>query len=238
VKKCLNALLVAAAVGASSVHAESPLPHHPDGFWQNLQERPPLLVMTLAVLVLLLGLLIVFLRRAAGKGEPPIFDNTYDAGFDTIMPAPRREPTLRLVGANTDGSARTDTVVAPWGVPADFDVPRFLRKSKAAFVRLQAAWDQGDLQDIRRFTTRELFAEFCRQLKERGGAPNMTEVVTLGAELDSVETVDEYCIAKVKFSGMIREDAEAPVTPFSEVWKMSKPLDGHRSWIVAGIEQY
>ena len=129
-------------------------------------------------------------------------------------------------------------MVAPWSVPADFDVPRFLRKSKAAFVRLQAAWDKADLQDIRSFTTRELFTEFCRQLKERGGAPNVTEVVTLGAELDSVETVDEYYIAKVKFSGMIREDAEAPVTPFSEVWQLSKPLDGHRSWIVAGIEQY
>lgn len=237
-KKCLNALLVAAALGASSLHAEPTLPQSPDGLWQTLQERPLLLAMALAGLVLMLGLAIVLWRRAAGKGEPPIFDNSYDSGFDTILPAPRRDPHLRAVAANTDGSARTDTVVAPWSVPADFDVPRFLRKSKAAFIRLQAAWDQADLQDIRRFTTRELFAEFCRQLKERGGAPNATEVVTLGAELHSVETVDNYYIAKVKFSGVIREDADAPVAPFSEVWKLSKPLDGHRSWIVAGIEQY
>lgn len=236
--KYLNALLVTTVLGASSLHAEPALPQQSEGFWQTLQERPPMLAIALGGLVLLLGLAIVLWRRSAGKGEPPIFDNTYDSGFDTILPAPRRDPYLRAVAVNTDGGARTDTVVAPWSVPADFDVPRFLRKSKAAFMRLQAAWDQADLQDIRRFTTRELFAEFCRQLKERGGAPNATEVVTLGAELHSVETVDDYYIAKVKFSGVIREDADAPAAPFSEVWKLSKPLDGHRSWIVAGIEQY
>jgi predicted lipid-binding transport protein (Tim44 family) len=240
-KKHLNILLVtSAAMAASSLQAEPALPHPHSGFWQSLQERPPLLAMALAGLVLLLGLAIVLWRRAAGKGEPAVFENTYDAGFDTIQPTKpqRRDPNLRPLSLNTVTGARTDTVVAPWSVPADFDVPHFLRKSKAAFIRLQAAWDQGDLQDIRRFTTRELFTEFCRQLKERGGAPNVTEVVTLGAELHSVETVDEYYVAKVKFSGMIREDANVPVAPFAEIWKLSKPLDGHRSWIVAGIEQH
>ncbi|TCS36994.1 putative lipid-binding transport protein (Tim44 family) [Paucimonas lemoignei] len=236
-KKCLNAVLVVAALGASSLHAESSLPHESEGLWEALRHHPPLMIVVLAGLVLLLGLAIVLWRRAAGRGEPPVFENTYDSGFDTIMPAQRRDRPVRTLAANTDGP-RTDTVVAPWSVPADFDVPRFLRKSKAAFIRLQAAWDQADLQDIRRFTTRELFAEFCRQLKDRGGVPNVTEVVTLGAELHSVETVDEYYVAKVKFSGVIREDIDAPEAPFSEVWQLSKPLDGHRSWIVAGIEQY
>lgn len=240
-KKRWNALLIAGAfIGASPLHAEPLLSPGQDGVWQSLQERPMLLALALLGLLFLPGLAIVLWRRAAGKGEPAVFDNTYDAGFGTIQPVvpQRREPTLRPLSLKAVTGTRTDTVVAPWGVPADFDVPRFLRKSKAAFIRLQAAWDQADLKDIRRFTTRELFGEFCRQLNERGGAPNVTEVVSLGAELHSVETVDEYYIAKVKFSGMIREDAGAPVAPFAEIWKLSKPLDGHRSWIVAGIEQH
>lgn len=240
-KKHWNALLIAGAfIGASPLHAESLVPPDQGGVWQSLQERPMLQALALLGLAFLLGLAIVLWRRSAGKGEPAVFDNTYDAGFGTIQPdkPQRRDPALRPVSLNGVTGARTDTVVAPWSVPADFDVPRFLRKSKAAFLRLQSAWDQADLKDIRRFTTRELFGEFCRQLGERGGAPNVTEVVTLGAELHSVETVDEYYVAKVKFSGMIREDADTPVAPFTEIWKLSKPLDGHRSWIVAGIEQH
>ncbi|RJG03601.1 Tim44 domain-containing protein [Noviherbaspirillum sedimenti] len=248
-KKRLNALLFAAAIlGVSSLRAQSAEPEaqtqaglapQPDGLWQGLLERPAVLIMALLALVILLGVAVVLWRRAASKGEPAGFDNTYDDGFETIQPArlPRKDPNLRPLSLDTVTGARTDTVVAPWSVPADFDVPRFLRKSKAAFIRLQTAWDQADLNDIRRFTTKELFGEFCRQLNERGDAPNVTEVVTLGAELHSVETVGEYSIAKVKFSGMIREDGAAQVAPFNEVWKLSKPLDGHRSWIVAGIEQ-
>ncbi len=178
-------------------------------------------------------------RRSSARGDSGGFENTYDGGYDTIQPNKpvRRDPYLRPLSGNTVTGGRTDTVVAPWSVPADFDVPNFLRKSKAAFTRLQAAWDKADLNDIRRFTSKELFGEFCRQLNERGGAPSATEVVTLGAELHSVDTMDAYYIATVKFSGMIREDA-GPVAPFSESWKLSKPLDGHRSWIVAGIEQH
>lgn len=249
-KKCLNALLFAATfAGAASLHAqavesatgaEEMLAQPPASLLHSLMDRPLVLGGVLLVLVVLSGLVIVLWRRSAGKGDASGFENTYDGGFDTIQPtlAPRKDPNLRPLSLNTVTGARTDTVVAPWSIPADFDVPRFLRKSKSAFVRLQTAWDQADLNDIRRFTSKELFGEFFRQINERGGAPNVTEVVTLGAELHSVETVDGYYVAKVKFSGMIREDAAAPVAPFSEIWKLSKPLDGHRSWIVAGIEQH
>lgn len=249
-KKYLNALLFAATfAGATSLHAqavesatgaEEMLAQPSSGLMQSLMQRPLVLGGVLLVLVVLSGLVIVLWRRSAGKGDASGFENTYDGGFDTIQPtlAPRKDPNLRPLSLNTVTGARTDTVVAPWSIPADFDVPRFLRKSKSAFVRLQTAWDQADLNDIRRFTSKELFGEFFRQINERGGAPNVTEVVTLGAELHSVETMDGYYVARVKFSGMIKEDAAAPVAPFSEIWKLSKPLDGHRSWIVAGIEQH
>ncbi|QAU33398.1 Tim44-like domain-containing protein [Janthinobacterium sp. 17J80-10] len=248
--KCLNALLLAAAFPvAVSLHAqtadsapgaEGALAQPPASLVQSLMEHSLVIGGVLLALVALMGLAIVLWRRSTGKGEASGFENTYDGGFDTIQPVrpPRKDPNLRPLSLNTVTGARTDTVVAPWSIPADFDVPRFLRKSKSAFVRLQTAWDQADLNDIRRFTSKELFGEFFRQINERDGAPNLTEVVTLGAELHSVETVDGYYIARVKFSGMIKEDAAAPVAPFSEIWILSKPLDGHRSWIVAGIEQH
>ncbi len=233
--KCRNALSFAsAAFGASSLHAQAladtPAP--------GLLEQPVVLILAGLGLVLLFVLVAVLLRRR--RNDAPGFENTYDGGFETVEPTrpQRKDPnTLRPLGRNTTGS-RTDTVVAPWDVPADFDVPRFLRKAKGAFVRLQEAWDKADLQDIRRFTSREVFGEFSRQLAERGSAPNVTEVVTLGAELLDVATVDASYVAKVKFSGMIKEDAGAPVAPFSEIWQLSKPLDGRSSWVIAGIAQY
>lgn len=241
-KKCLNALLFVASIPvAFSLHAQTAdgaLAQSRASTMHGFLERPLVIGGVLLALVVLSGFVVVLWRRGAGKGDVGSFENTYDNGFDTIQPtrAPRKDPNLRPLSLHTVTGARTDTVVAPWGIPADFDVPRFLRKSKSAFVRMQAAWDRADLNDIRRFTSKELFGEFFRQIGDRAGAPAVTEVVTLGAELHSVETADGYYIARVKFSGMIKEDA-GPVTPFSETWELSKPLDGHRSWIVAGIEQ-
>ncbi len=124
-----------------------------------------------------------------------------------------------------------------WGIPADFDVPGFLRNSKAYFIRLQAAWDKADIDDIREFTSSEMFGELRLQIQERGASPNTTDVVSLNAELIGIETTATTYLASVKFSGMIKEAADAPATPFNEVWNLSKPTDGHGGWILSGIQQ-
>ena len=33
-----------------------------------------------------------------------------------------------------------------------------------------------------------------------------------------------------------REEANAPAAPFDEVWHLVRPLDGSRSWAIAGIQ--
>jgi predicted lipid-binding transport protein (Tim44 family) len=192
-----------------------------------------------ALAVLVIAALVLLRRPAPRRAGEHEFEHTYDGGYESVMPNPnrRREPSLNTI-ARAAGDERTDTVIAPGGVPADFDVPRFLRKSKAAFVRLQSSWDKGDLADIRRYTTRELCTELARQLKARGDGENKTEVVALGAELQGVETAGEYTVATVRFTGTIREAVDAAAAPFTEVWNLSKPLDGHRSWVIAKIQQY
>ena len=105
------------------------------------------------------------------------------------------------------------------------------------FVRLQAANDAGNLEDIREFVAPELFAEIKLQLDERGKAIQQTDVVTLNAELLEVVTEPTRHIASVRFSGMIREEAGAPAAPFDEVWNLSKALEGSKGWVVAGIQQ-
>ncbi|WP_211453461.1 Tim44 domain-containing protein [Collimonas antrihumi] len=126
---------------------------------------------------------------------------------------------------------------APWGIPADFDVPGFVRSAKTYFIRLQAAWDKADINDIREFTTPEMFGELRLQLQERGASPNNTDVVQLDGELMGIETVGSDYLASVKFTGLIKEVPEASAEPFTEVWNLSKPQSGQGGWVLAGIQQ-
>ncbi len=124
-----------------------------------------------------------------------------------------------------------------WGVPADFDQDAFLRHAKASFIRMQAAWDRGDTNDLREFTSPEVFAELKMQIQERGGAADFTDVVTIDGQLLGIETSATDYLASVQFNGMIRTAPNAPAEPFVEVWNMSKPLSGQGGWVLAGIQQ-
>lgn len=122
-------------------------------------------------------------------------------------------------------------------LPPGFDGEGFLRVAKLNFVRLQAANDAGNLDDMREFVSPEVFAEIKMQMDERGDAKQQTDVVTLNAELLEVVTEAGRHIASVRFNGMIRESEGGAATPFDEVWNLSKPVDGSRGWVVAGIQQ-
>jgi predicted lipid-binding transport protein (Tim44 family) len=104
-------------------------------------------------------------------------------------------------------------------------------------VRLQAANDQKNIEDIRNFTTPEMFAEIKLEIDERGGGTQQTDVVTLNAELLDVAEENKLYVASVRFHGAIRETEGAAPEAFDEVWHLAKPVDGSRGWAVAGIQQ-
>ena len=122
-------------------------------------------------------------------------------------------------------------------IPAGFDSEGFLRIAKLNFVRLQAANDAKNMDDIREFVAPEMFAEFQMEMNERGNAPQQTDVVTLNAELLEVVTEGNRHVASVHFSGMIREAAGTAAVPFNEVWNLAKPVSGDKGWVIAGIQQ-
>jgi predicted lipid-binding transport protein (Tim44 family) len=122
-------------------------------------------------------------------------------------------------------------------VPADFDSAGFVRNAKVNFIRLQAANDAGNLDDIREFTTPEMFAEIKMGIAERKGATQETDVAQLEAEvLDVAEESSRY-IVSVRFHGLISEERGAAAQPFDEIWHMTKPRDGSTGWAIAGIQQ-
>lgn len=118
---------------------------------------------------------------------------------------------------------------------ASFDVEAFLRTAKVNFIRLQAAYDIKNLDDIRQFTTPEVFAEIQLQLQERNeNVLNQTEVVTLNANLIDVVNDASAPVASVQFTGLIRENPQDAANALSEIWHFKK---SGSNWLVAGIQQ-
>jgi len=161
----------------------------------------------------------------AGNLEPTNFN-----------PAPAQFEATGVPGG-THSAGATAVGTAARNIPADFDVEGFLRQAKLSFVRLQAANDRGDMDDIREFTSPEMFAEIKMQYQERGNKSQETDVMQLNAELLEVVTEDNRHIASVHFSGQLREEASAAPEAFAETWHLVKPTDGSRGWNVAGIQQ-
>lgn len=172
---------------------------------------------------------------SAKPGLQPAFAgasvHTPEIGSRIAPLAPQSAPQSSAITSGSSAAA------ASWSVPADFDSAGFLRSSKTYFIRLQAAWDKADANDLRSFTTPELYGEMKQQLLERGPSPNHTDVVSLEAQLLGVETMADEYLASVQFTGMIREAEHAPAEPFTEVWNLSKPTVGQGGWVLAGIQQ-
>jgi predicted lipid-binding transport protein (Tim44 family) len=155
--------------------------------------------------------------------------------------APASRPMQYAGGTGHDGFmaplAQGSGSATALAVPADFDVEGFLRVAKLNFLRLQTANDAGNLDDIREFTTPEVFAEIKLQMDERGAAAQRTDVVQLDAELLEATTEGQQHVASVRFNGLIREEAGAAAASFDEVWVLTKPVSGERGWAIAGIRQ-
>ena len=97
--------------------------------------------------------------------------------------------------------------------------------------------DLADLNDLRTFTTPELFASLRIDLHDRGQAKQQTDVVKVEARvLDFTQEADRQVVS-VGFEGLIREVAGTEPLPFSEVWHLVKPSDDSRAWAIAGIQQ-
>lgn len=120
------------------------------------------------------------------------------------------------------------------GVPAGFDTTGFLRAAKMNFIKLQVANDSGRLDEIREFTTREMFDELRADAQ---GAHQPTDVVALNADLLELATERDQHWASVRFSGMVRETPGTEPVGFEEVWNLVKPADGSSGWLLAGIQQ-
>jgi predicted lipid-binding transport protein (Tim44 family) len=196
-------------------------------------------ILTIALIALAIMFLVRLFRGRNGNAGSAGAQPAYAGGYGSVRTpeiGSRIEPQGQAAFQSEPAAFEAQSQ-SGGSVPPDFDVPSFLRHAKTYFIRLQAAWDKADINDIREFTTPEMFGELRLQLQERGASANHTDVMTLDAELLGVETAGVEYVASVKFSGMIKEAENAPAEPFTEIWNLTKPVSGQGGWVLAGIQQ-
>ena len=161
-----------------------------------------------------------------------------------LLARPKTEGNMQFAGAGDEPVAVPPPALAPGigaqpppNIPAGFDTTGFLRQAKLNFVKLQAVHDSGRLDDLREFTSDEMFESIKQDVQEHGASGQQTDVVTLNAELLEALTEGDTHWASVRFSGMIRENADAQPEFFQEIWNLAKPVSGATGWVLAGIQQ-
>jgi len=171
--------------------------------------------------------------QAAQPAQLPT--TTERTAFDSGLPPAAAASTAS--GAPATEAAAGPAAISRAFVPAAFDSEGFGRTAKMIFIRMQAANDSADLDDLRRFTTPELFASLRLDLQERGPSTQVTDVVKIEAVVLDVANEADRQIVSVRFQGDVVEEKGAAPTAFNEVWHLVKPHDDSRPWAIAGIEQ-
>ena len=111
--------------------------------------------------------------------------------------APALPAATALAGA---GAVAATAPVLPGGM----DAADFERLAKMVFIRLQAANDASNLDDLRKFTTPELFASLRLDLQDRAGAKQQTDVVQIDAKVVECARENGQDIVTVRFAGLGR----------------------------------
>ena len=203
-----------------------------------------------AILIGLVIFAVMYLvRRLRGGGRQPAMaqggNNSYRTGqggaFDRSQPTSRQAPAAPVAPAAAPQPVAPAAAAVPaapvdesWFIPDNFDTANFLANAKQQFIKIQAIWDRGDLDELREYMTDDLIAEVKPELMGRG-EDNVTEVVLLNAELLGIEKVSDGHLASVRYSGMLRESREGEAFRFEEVWNLYKGETG--GWLLAGIQQ-
>ncbi len=213
------------------------------------EEFATMMLIMLAVVVVLAVVGFIMRKRAAQQGGGMAYAGAGAGAGAGGFNAPGGNDTFTqrqslgqqggsMIGAGIGANAGGHSAGASTGkghIPADFDVAGFVRNAKVNYIRLQAANDAGNLDDIRAFTTPEMFAEIQMDIAERGGKSQTTEVVQLDADVIDVAEETALYIVSVRFTGTVREDGES--VQIDEVWHLSKPRNGATGWVIAGIQQ-
>ena len=205
------------------------------GFGEELANFMMMALLAVVAMVVIGWLVRRFSANKAGAARGPQLAGA-GAPYRDMQPMARQAdaPLPGSFGA-AGGAAPAASAASLSALPAGFDVEGFERIAKMIFIRMQAANDAANVEDLRKFTTPELFASLRLDLQERGQSAQQTDVMELRAEVVDTARENGQLVVSVRFHGLIREEVQAGAEPFDELWHLVRPLDESRDWAIAGI---
>jgi len=143
--------------------------------------------------------------------------------------------SVRATPGGQGGSAQ----IAPPVMPAGIDEAEFISGAKALYARLQSSWDRRDLEDIRGFTSPEVFAEISRQAGE-DPTPGKTDILMIEARVVEAGTQGNQTVISVLYDVLLREDQSGPRSAqVREVWHIRRDESASNpQWTLEGIQQF
>lgn len=193
------------------------------------------------VIRLIMGMFLA--KRMAGAGASSDIRHTDNltsarssqSSYQTQQPSQESQYQARPMSGSLLDELSGKAAVKPVNLPADFDVDSFLKVAEENFVKMQKAWDTGNVTALSDFTTDDVFLTVTQQLRERGNQDYETEVISLKSEFRGIiQDGDDY-LAGVTFTGTLNVSGEAE--QINETWILSKPINGNQGWLLSGIHQ-
>jgi predicted lipid-binding transport protein (Tim44 family) len=193
------------------------------GFGEGLAN---FMMMALLAMVVI-GVIGYFMRKKAAAAQQ---GGMQYAGAGQGYGAPRQPDFVPASGAV---AAPVVASGATGNIPADFDVDGFVRNAKVNFIRLQAANDAGNLDDIREFTSPEMFAEVKLSMAERKATPSRKPTSSDLERPGDRRRRGNWPLRRQRplHRPHPRGSQGAARAPLDEIWHMAKPIDGSRGWV-------
>ena len=192
--------------------------------------------MDIMVIGVIIALIMMFLRKRAGIQRPSYAGQT-SAPHDYAQTYPEDKP---------QEASDDDTPDEPVGsaLRPDINEKHFIPAAKEIYIRMQKAWDNNDIEDIKEFCTPAIAERIGNDMKP--GETNVTEVATLDADIaDSWIESDLEWVA-VNYTAMLREQTldhsgstvDDQAAEVNEVWIFQHtPASDDPTWYLAGIQQ-
>ncbi len=188
------------------------------------------------VAVIAVRFILARIRGGAGSGSAGALQPAAAGASGWAPPqTPQRDAPLQRQALDTAAAAVPAGAVASTTLPGGMAHEDFIRLAKMVYIRMQAANDAGNIEDLRKFTTPELFASLRLDIQDRGNVAQKTDVVQLDAEVADVAQENGQDIVSVRFHGLIRETADGGAEPVNELWHLVRPASGGGDWAIAGI---
>ena len=190
--------------------------------------------MDILIIGLIIFLLFKFMSRRSQQ-QPAAAGGYGPADLNNIDNHQQHQTDSNQFGGHNSADEERSIDDLRSAAPKQFDQETFIEGAKSCFARLQQAWDDGDLSDIRQFTTDHVFGEIQDQYQARE-KHGKTEVVSLDAELLSSTDQGSKQEAIVLFKAELTEDGNSH--PVEEVWHFIKPANSQQTtWFLDGIQQ-